>query len=196
MARFDTLGNLEPELRHILERAAIAVDDIEHDHVQTITAGASTASPGKAPTPVLVGDALIGLQMTVNNDEATRTIKLPDTYVLNTASFHIHWTKSTDTDDSGKNVRWRVTYVVFDGATHDVTTGSQTVEVDDTYEDSGTTNRIIYRTESTPFNGLLQPNYYVGFKVEPITPTGTALSEPVLINMDISFDKRVVHLVE
>lgn len=38
---------------------------------------------------------------------------------------------------------------------------------------------------------LILPRYYIGLKVEAVTPTGTALVNPILVNLDVTYLKRV-----
>jgi len=183
--------NLTPELTEALEKACGAVYELERIHVPAVTPSAASNSPGKQPTVVLVNASILGLAMTVDTDDALRLYKLPFSYAGN-ASFHVHWTKSTNTDDSGKTVRWRISYTVFDGKTEEVTGAPATVEYEDTYVDSGTTTRYVYCTPDILVDGEFESAHYVGVKIEAISPSaGTPLTDPVVVSLDLVYDQQI-----
>jgi hypothetical protein len=157
-------------------------------HVPTITPDSGRGS--QEPDLAILGSVLVA-NYTIGVDRAYRVFKIPNNFAGN-AAFHVHWTKEEgvngDTDESGNNVRWRLSYTVFQGGGTDINVAPTVLDIDDTYEDSGTTTRITYRTANTPASGFL-PNYYVGISIEAAAPEAPALScEPALISADLTFD--------
>lgn len=176
------------ELRRLLNRAAI-VDKVRARHEPIVTGSRSVSSPGQGPQPVISG-ALFLLGFTVGTDDAFREFKVPANFVGNPA-VHVHWTKTTDVVELGKAVKWRVEYVVFSGAGGDGAIAPSVVEYEDTYDDGGTTTRIIHRTPDLPLVGFVA-GYYVSLRVRAIAPTGTALAaEPGLFSVDLTYDERI-----
>lgn len=107
------------------------------------------------------------------------------------AFLHIHWTKNTDSDVSGQWVRRAIDYTVYDGKSQDINiTGSQ-IELNDQYLDSGSTNRIVYRTSNVRLEGI-QPGYYLGPRIRALTSTsGTTLVNPNLVSADMLLDVKI-----
>jgi hypothetical protein len=134
----------------------------------------------------------MGFSYDSTTDQAHRLMKIPASIVVagNSAGiepfagFHVHWTKSVDTDASGGTVRWRLNYTVFDGSSEDIALVSPTVlEWDDVYDDSGTTTKIVYNTGNVDAPGLTS-NYYVGLQLEYVDAE-TTVAAPVLISLDL-----------
>jgi hypothetical protein len=156
-------------------------------HVPIVSPGRAQFVGGTAPTEDAKGN-LVYLKMTVNTDQAYRILKIPYNFNANNgASFHVHWTKSQDTDQSGNQVKWRIHYTVFDGKSVDASGAGATVEYEDTYDDNGTTTRVVYRTDNLPVSGLVA-GYYVALRVEAVTPSGGALTEPGLVSVDFIYE--------
>jgi hypothetical protein len=161
-------------------------------HEPTITGGRGTNAPGQGPTATVNG-TLLTLAFTPDdtNDRAFRIFKIPTSYVTGSA-FHIHWTKGVDTNQSGSHVRWKVDYSVFDGI-DDVANGAPyTFEIEDTYDDPGTTTRVVYRTSNIPLSGFVA-GWYVSCFIEAISPIGSpALSgEPNLFSLDLTYTATI-----
>jgi hypothetical protein len=157
-------------------------------HEPTITAGRAVSSPGQGPQPTPFG-TLMTLTFTPDDitDRAYRVFKIPTSYV-NSASFHVHWTKSSNVNELNKNVRWRLAYTVFNGSS-DIGNGTpNTIEFEDTYPDSGTTTRVVHRTSDLNANNFVA-GYYVSIYIEAISPiSGTAMaSEPALLSLDLRY---------
>lgn len=158
-------------------------------HEPTVTPGAGANAPGQQPTIAVVGSLLVA-QFTLNTDAAYRVFKIPSSFVSDPA-FHVHWTKSSDADESTKEVRWRINYTVFDGNSVDVNVSPTVIDLDDTYDDAGTTTRIVHRTGNVVAVGFIA-NYYVGICVEAVTPAGTPIaSEPALVSADLTFRQSI-----
>lgn len=156
-------------------------------HEPTITPSRGSSSPGQGPTPV-INNALLTLAFTPGDtsDRMYRMFKIPTNYV-GEPSFHIHWTKNVNTNQSGNNARWRIAYHVFDGIDDIGNSNPQEVQYEGTYLDNGTTTRIVYRSPDLPLTGFIA-GYYVTCFVEALTPTGSALSGDVgLFSVDLMY---------
>lgn len=152
-------------------------------HTPGITPSASTMVPGLGPEPVVLG-TLIGLHYKRDSDLVYSYSKIQTSY-LSDASFHVHWTKNVDTNQAGATVRWRLRYTVFDGTSQDVTAGpTGTIIWDDTYDDAGTTSRVVYRTPNAAATGFVA-GYYVGMELGFVAANTTLSDRPVVISCDI-----------
>lgn len=155
-------------------------------HEPVIGASKSTSSPGQGPAIVIIGSCVPLLSFTLDTDDAYRQFKVPNTY-LGTPTVHVHWTKTGNADESGKTVKWKITALCFDGDGGLASSGATSVEYEDTYEDSGTTTRIMYRTPNLALP-TLTVGWYVGLKIEAVTPAGTPMaSEPGLFSVDLMY---------
>jgi hypothetical protein len=165
-------------------------DTIAQYHDVTGAGAFASRAPGQTAAPIHFGTTL-GAVYTPNTHEGYRAFKLSSKFVGN-ASFHIHWTKSTDANESGKAVRWRISYTITDGTSQDINVAPTVVELEDLYDDGGTTTRIVYRTANTPNLVGAQPSHYLSLKIEAITPNGTPLiADPVLISCDFRYDMYI-----
>lgn len=157
-------------------------------HKPTITPAIAESAPGLGPQPISFG-SVMGLEYdTPATDAAYRVMKIDNTFVDQgnplDASFHVHWTKSGDTDESGNGCTWVLSYTVFNGETEDINVTPTVITMSDTYTDSGTTSKIVHRTTNFEAPGFVA-NYYIGVKLEV---TGSTLSSnPVLISCDMLF---------
>lgn len=158
-------------------------------HDVTSAGSFATRSPGQAATPVHFGSTL-GFAYTPNTHEGYRTFKISSKYHSD-PSFHIHWTKSTDADEQGKAVKWRISYTLTNGKDQDVNVAPLVVEFEDIYDSAGTTSRVVHRTANASLVGVL-PEYYLAVKIEAVTPAGTPLSaDPVLISCDLRYNMYI-----
>lgn len=147
-------------------------------------------SPGLKDPTLIDLTPLILLQFTPNVDAAFRSFKIPGYYSQN-AEMHLHWTKSSDANESGKAVRWRIEYFTFSGNGDDLITTPSSVEIEDIYDDAGTTSRIVHRTPNVALTGF-QARWYAAIAVSAVTPVGTAMaSEPALFSADLTFDQFI-----
>lgn len=170
------------ELAALLNEAARA-DTTRIFHEPIVTASRATSAPGQGPSPIVLG-TLIGLEFSGALDAAYRMIRIDAAHDEVLSTFHVHWSKSTNVDESGKTIRWRITYVVFDGIAQDVIVSPTVALLDDTYDDNGTTSRIVYRTPAINTVGFT-PGYYLGLCID-IDPAGTTLvGNPVLAAVDL-----------
>jgi len=81
---------------------------------------------------------------TLNTDHVHGVLRVPSHFTANFKP-HIHWTKSQNTNQSGKTVQWKWSYTLFTSNGTDVTVSNTDVLTDvDTYDDTGTTNRVVY----------------------------------------------------
>jgi hypothetical protein len=153
----------------------------------------ASSQPGQGPQLIVFG-TVMGLDYDNPTDAAYRIMKIDKTFVGDgsgaDASFHVHWTKSGDADESGNTIRWRLSYTLFDGSSDDIVVAPTVVDFDDTYVDAGTTSKIVYRTPSVPATGLV-PNYYMGIKLEYVPANTTLTSTPVCVSCDLLFRNRI-----
>lgn len=149
----------------------------------------SVSAPGQTATPVAYGST-VGNIYTPNQHAGYRVFKISTKYV-DSPTIHIHWTKSSNVNELNKAVKWRVSYTVYDGTSDNVNVTPTVVDIEDVYDDSGTTSRIVHRTAYTPLVGLIA-GYYLSVKVQAITPAGTPLSaDPVLISCDLRYNMYI-----
>lgn len=158
-------------------------------HEPTLSPSRATASPGSGPQPLANGTLML-LTFTPNNSahRAYRGFKIPYSFTGD-ASFHIHWTKSSNTAETGRHVRWRIAYSVYDGHDDDVANTVETsAEVEDTYDANDTTNRVVYRTTDVLAVGFTA-GHYVSIYIEAISPSGgSALNaNPGLLSLDLMY---------
>jgi hypothetical protein len=136
-------------------------------------------------------------EFTLDTDAAYRLFKIPSTFVGD-PRFHIHWTKESGAggngDESGNTVRWRISYTIFQSTSSiavDINVAATVVDLDDTYDDAGTTTRIAYRTPNVDAVGFVA-GYYMGICVEAVTPAGSAMTaEPALVTVDLTFTEFI-----
>lgn len=156
-------------------------------HSQGITPAIATTIPGQSPEAVIFGTppTVVGLHYKRDDDKVYGYQKIQTSYVSD-ASFHIHWTKNVDTNQAGAKVRWVLTYTVFDVGSNVNAPVTNTITWDDTYDDPGTTTRIVYRTPNASAPEFTA-GYYVSFALgfDP-NPLYTTLSgRPVVISCDV-----------
>lgn len=154
-------------------------------HKPTITPSDSEVQPGQGPAPIVFGSTM-GLHFDNTTDKAYRIIKVPSNYT-GPATFHIHWTKSGDADESGNVIEWRINYTLFNGSSQDINTTPTVVTLTDTYEDNGTTSRIVYRTANSTEIPLIA-NYYLGIQLDYVAGNTTLISTPVAISADLLWE--------
>lgn len=162
-------------------------------HEPTITPEYNANAPGQQPDLGLISTTLVS-EFTVNTDSAYRIFKIPSNYVTG-ASFHVHWTKESgvagNTNQNGNAVRWRISYTVSPGGGADVNVAPTVIEVEDTYDDAGTTTRIMQRTANVAASGFVA-TYYVAICVEAVTPVGAALTcDPALVTADLTYTQYI-----
>lgn len=151
-------------------------------HTPAITPTRIATRPNEGPVPVFIGTTP-ALHYTGDDQQAFAYAKIQSSY-LSDASFHVHWTKNVDTNQAGATVRWVLDYTVFNGTSQNITSSTGQIIWDDVYEDSGTTSRIVYRTENQSAPGFIS-NYYVSMALG-YDPANTTLSgRPVVVSCDI-----------
>ena len=153
-------------------------------HSFLVTPAIANGPPGQMPDVVVIGPTTVGLHYTRDDGACYTLSKIPSSFVGD-ASFHIHWTKNVDTNQSGRTVRWILTYTVFNGSSQNANVApTGTIVWDLTYLDSGTTSRIVYRSGNTAVAGLI-PGYYLGVKLE-YDPLNTTLDgRPTVVSVDL-----------
>ena len=162
-------------------------------HEPILIPSAGTNSPGQQPTVAVIGSTLIA-EMSLNTDYLYNSFKISSKY-SDSPSFHVHWTKQAGVagngNQSGKSVRWRISYVVYPSTSSvetDINITPVVLDLDDTYTDSGTTTRMVARTSLGAIVGAVA-GYYVGVSIQSVTPSGTALTcKPALLSVDLSYN--------
>ena len=165
-------------------------------HAPALVPEAGTNSPGQQPTLALIGTTLVA-HFTLNADNAYRIFKIPGNYVGG-AAFHVHWTKESGAagngDQSGNSVRWQIRYTVFESKqsiADDINVAPTIFELDDTYDDAGTTTRLAHHTPNIAAPGFVA-GQYISMCIEAITPAGSALTcEPALISADLTYTEYI-----
>lgn len=206
MSRADSLDPYAPGLpREWVER--LAESDETTDaltiatrvfHKETITPDISISPPGLGPQPLAIGNVM-GLHYdTPATDESYRIMKIPFSLVMAGnaravepfASFHIHWTKANNVDQSTANIRWVLEYTMFDGNDDEITSPvvSATINIDDTYDDAGTTTRVVHRSANFDVTNLIA-GYYLGIKItaDNANTTASLQNQGVLVSADLLY---------
>lgn len=180
---------VKQDTRRDINPALLLVEgETRRTHVPIIRAG-SAVNAGS--TTALSNGPLLLMLFTPNSSAVWQQFKIPATYIGNLA-FHVHWSKSSDVGQQGKNVRWRVTYTIFNGYSQDALANQQVVEVEDTYEANDTTARVVYSTGDVAITTGAIAEDYVALKVVAITPLGTALTaNPGLFSLDLTYDEYI-----
>jgi hypothetical protein len=178
------LSHLPPEHREALAKEIARTTKVVHKPI--VTPATATPQPGLGPLEVAIGTA-IGLSFsTPATDRAYRSFKIDNDFI-GSPSFHVHWTKGDDTNQSGNTVRWQIDYHVFNGRDQDISNGSiTTLIVDDTYDDAGSTTRVVHRTQNIDASNFTA-GYYVGLAIK-VVPGSTTVVNPTLITVDLITD--------
>ena len=142
---------------------------------------------------ILNGETTVGYTIfQIDNKIDTGNIVFQESFKIDndfigSPSFHVHWTKGDDTNQSGNTVRWQIDYHVFNGRDQDISNGSiTTLIVDDTYDDAGSTTRVVHRTQNIDASNFTA-GYYVGLAIK-VVPGSTTVVNPTLITVDLITD--------
>lgn len=160
-------------------------------HVPCAYAGGGFSAPGQGPQVEVYGPLITAIFDVDNtNDRGYKIVKIPSDYI-DGGSFHVHWTKSGNANESGRSAKWRIVYAVYDGKSQSPDGLTQSVVFEQPYLDTGTTARVVYRTHDMAANGF-QPGYYIAMYVEAISPTGSALqNSPALVAVDMLYKATI-----
>ena len=126
-------------------------------------------------------------EFVVDSDKAYYKINVPLDMAGTTVHIHFHWTRSTTgSDESGKMVNWQVKYLsITEG--ENVHTGETTENMEDTYEDTNTTGKIVYISDYIVLMGLTIDDFLI-MEFSAIPSSGTDLSKPALLELCIDYD--------
>jgi hypothetical protein len=133
------------------------------------------------------------LKFTVNTDKAHYKQAVESDYAGGDINVHFHWTKSTiNSDQSTKNVKWQLKYLVINGTSENCNSGESTDSIGDTYDSAVNATQIICKTgDITIPNGIFEIHDMIIMEVMAVTPTPDALSdEPALIYLDIVYTAK------
>lgn len=160
-------------------------------HEPIASSNRSRSQPSAGPDPLAIGPVLVS-EFTGPSDALYSEYRVPDTHDGVYSALHVHWTKSGDAVESGNTVRWHIEVLQFsDEEDNDLTRAPTVLEFDDTYDDDGTTSRILYRTSDIAIPGGLIPGHYLGVRVS-LDASGTTLSSnPALVSADLRLSKEI-----
>lgn len=154
---------------------------------------------GKPPTnppAVIIFGITVALEFTVDTDKAYVVQHIPNDYVSGTdIDLNLIWTRSsTGSDDSTKMVKWQIKWITASVGAN-LNSGETTETIEDTYDSSDTSSQIMYRTGNIviPASSISSGDCLI-FEIKAITPSGTALSDPALVAMCLTYtaQNRVV----
>jgi hypothetical protein len=115
----------------------------------------------------------------LNQDENFGKIFVPDDYVSG-GKIRVCWTKTANTDQAGKRVKWQLKYKVYECGTESAITGTDdTLTEEDIYEDSGLNDYVEYLTSGFVIPSLAI-NKMITFNIKSITPSQDAATMGML----------------
>ncbi len=143
-------------------------------------------NPTDPPTIDVYGICHVA-EFVVGSDKAHYKINVPPDMAGTTARIHFHWTRSTTgSDESGKMVNWQVKYLsITEG--ENVHIGELTENVEDTYEDTDTTGKIVCISDYVTLVDLVIDDLLI-MEFSAISSSGTDLSKPALLEFCIDYD--------
>lgn len=147
-----------------------------------------TPSTNPPATEVIGGTQ--GAKFTVGTDVARYKCPIPANYAGGTMSLQLYWTKSTAGDDSGKTVKWQVKETGLYAGKNIIAVDS-TLSVQDTYDYAASGDRWVHQSDSITIPASVAGRAHA-FEVMAVTPTGTALSEPVLMYGCLGYSAKVI----
>ncbi len=158
-------------------------------HSVLVDPGTVAFAGGGIPSVAQAGP-MLGLEFTLNTDEAFQSVRIPDSYIKD-GCIHAHWTKGGDADLSGRTVRWVVDYSVVNGRDQVASNFDFSVELTDVYVSAETTTRTIQRTPTLILPGLVAGGY-LNLRLRALTPAeGTPMSPPCLNSLAFEWVERI-----
>lgn len=133
-----------------------------------------------------------------NFNNASDTIfnieRVPGGLLDNSIDIRIAWTKTTDALELGNRVHWKLDYRFIEPGVTEFSTAPQgTIEWEQAYDSSGTTNRRVMLTDPVTISGV-QPLTLFAYRIYLAAPTGgPALSnnKPGLVGVSGRFTAYV-----
>ena len=161
-----------------------------HIHDPIISPGRIKDQGSGNPSTVAYG-TVEALVFTLDTDYAYRTLKICPDAESGSTSFHAHWTKSQNTNQQNKNVKWKLEITQFNGETNVIDGAAvvHTTYLTGSYAAADTTSRVCYETGEVVVPQLI-PNYYLGVKLSAET-TDNSLDEPALVCVDFEYDDYI-----
>ena len=135
------------------------------------------------------------VEFTVNTDKVHYKFLVPDDYASGDFLIHINWTRSTTgSDESGKTVKWQIKNLVINGTSDEWATGENTDTVQDVYDSSSETDKIVYETgDMTIAAAEFSAEELVILEIMTVTvDSGVALSEPALVSLGYNYTAHKV----
>ena len=181
------------DLKNVLGVTSLASGTrLIHKHWTASELGKNVTNP---PVVVHFGITKV-LKFTVNTDKASYKFLVPDDYASGDFLIHINWTRSTTgSDESTKTVKWQVKNLVINGTSEECATGENTDDaVQDTYDSSSETDKIVYQTENITIAAAeFAAEETVIIEIMAVTvDSGVALSEPALVSLGFEYTAHKV----
>lgn len=171
----------------VQEQLVVHAEDVQE---QIVTIHDPILVPSiEIPPPIGSKGVLSYRIMTVGTSKLFVYFKVPNWYVSG-GRFHVHWTKSQDSNKAGDKVKWEIAYRVADGVTEECSIADETLSDEDTYDDAGTTTRIVYQTADMPMTGLVAGKY-VTATIQAVTPAASTLSAPGMVALDFLYEAQL-----
>jgi len=153
---------------------------------------ALTKNPGTGAPTDIIFPLTIAKSFTVDTDYVTIKFPKPSNFIPGSdIDFVVNWTKSQDTNQSGKKAKWQIEYF-FTDVGYDVATDTPdgTLSGESTYADSGTTIHIAHDVTSgltIASENVQEDKNFLYVKLKAITPSSDELSEPVLLTICMGY---------
>lgn len=147
-------------------------------------------NPSTNPPATHVIGGVQGAKFTVGTDLARYKCPIPVDYAGGTMELKLYWTRSTTGVDQTKTVKWQVRETDLSAGSN-IAAVDSTLSTQDSYSSAEIVDNIVEETA-----GLTIPASVAGsahsFEVKAITPTGTSLSEPVLLYGCLAYTAKVI----
>jgi hypothetical protein len=174
---------------------AANIDATRLIHIPVGEAATLVHGAGAFTPDVVFKGNLVYLEFNHPNDTGFRVFKI-DTDFKDSASLHVHWTKSQDQSEDGNTARFRIDYRIFEST--QVTPGNAAVtgafiDTRDMAYDiaDAPADRYVFRSADMPIIGATA-GYYLALKITALTPlTGTPVSNPGLVSIDLMYNAYI-----
>jgi len=169
----------------------------QHSHAtytKTVRVPASKLGlPNTNPPAVVEFGITHAIKFTVDTDRAKYKQAVESDYDSGDINVHFHWTKSTtNSDQSGKKVKWQLKYLVINGTSENCNSGEATLSIEDTYDSAVLGTQIVYQTgEVTIPDGAFETHDMIIMELMAVTPSANALDdEPAILWCDVVYTAK------
>lgn len=167
-------------------RAALNAQNTQKKTQREIVCSADRHVSGSTSAVRAIAGNLATMAFTNETDSIHSLFKLPDHMISGTAQVKVQFTKNTDSDISEKNVYWRLDYTAFDAVDDAAGGAGMTVIFTSSYDDSGTTTRIVYSTPTHLLTGTAGDT--VALKVQALSGSNVQ-DEMALVGVEVSWQE-------